>query len=72
MPMIVTSCQHCEEQQFQALSCVHYPMFSVVKLDLYIRLRALLMYDILARKKLRVRLAYILLCDVTASYLAVS
>ena len=37
MSMIVSSCQHCDEQQFQLLSCVHYSIFSVVKLDLFIR-----------------------------------
>ena len=37
MSMIVSSCQHCDEQQFQSLSCVHYSIFSVVKLDLFIR-----------------------------------
>ena len=37
MSMIVSSCQHCDEQQFQALSCVHYTIFLVVKLDLFIR-----------------------------------
>ena len=59
MPMIVSSCQHFGEQQFRTLSCVHYTIFSVVKLDVYIR--ALLLDHILARKKLLVRLAYILL-----------
>ena len=24
MPMIVSSCQHCDKQQFQTLLCVHY------------------------------------------------
>ena len=57
--MIVSSCQYCDEQQFQSLSCVHYTIFSVVKLDLFIR--ALTRDHILAlEKKLRVRLAYIL------------
>ena len=51
--------QHCDEQQFQTLSCVHYTIFSVVKLDLFIR--ALLLDRILVLEKLRVRLAYILL-----------
>ena len=37
MSIIVTNCQHCDEQQFQTLSCVHYTIFSVVKLDLFIR-----------------------------------
>ena len=59
MSTIVSSCQHCDEQQFQSLSCVHYTIFSVVKLDLFIR--ALIRDHILAlEKKLRRRLAYIL------------
>ena len=63
MSIIVCNCQHCDEQQFQTLSCVHYTIFSVVKLDLFIR--ALLLDRILALEKTtrtpRVRLAYILL-----------
>ena len=59
MSIIVYNCQHCDEQQFQTLSCVHYTIFSVVKLNLFIR--ALLLDRILALEKLRVRLAYILL-----------
>ena len=44
---------------FKTLSCVHYTIFRVVKLNLFIR--ALLLDRILAlKKKLRVRLAYIL------------
>ena len=58
MSIIVCNCQHCNEQQIQTLSCVHYTIFSVVKLDLFIR--ALLLDRILALEKLRVRLAYIL------------
>ena len=60
MSIIVSNCQHCDEQQFQTLSCVHYTIFPVVKLDLFIR--ALLLDRILALEKpnLRVRLAYIL------------
>ena len=41
--------QHCDEQQFQTVSCVHYTIFSVVKLDLFIR--ALLLDRILALEK---------------------
>ena len=41
--------QHCDEQQFQTLSCVHYTIFSVVKLDLFIR--GLLLDRILALEK---------------------
>ena len=37
MSIIVANCQHCDEQQFQTLACVHYVNFSVVKLDLFIR-----------------------------------
>ena len=37
MSIIVCNCQHCDEEQFQTLSCVHYTIFSVVKLDLFIR-----------------------------------
>ena len=37
MPMIVSTCQHRDGQQFHTLSCVHYSIFSVVKLDLFIR-----------------------------------
>ena len=49
MSIIASNCQHCDEQQFQTLSCVHYTIFSVVKLDLFIR--ALLLYRILALEK---------------------
>ena len=35
MSIIVSSGQHCYEQQFQTLACVHYTIFSVVKLDLF-------------------------------------
>ena len=37
MSMTVSSCQNCDEQQFQTLSCEHYTIFPVVKLDLFIR-----------------------------------
>ena len=46
MSIIVSNCQHCNKQQFQTLSCVHYTIFSVIKLDLFIR--ALLLDRILA------------------------
>ena len=49
MSIIVCNCQYCDEQQFQTLSCVHYTIFSVVKLDLFIR--ALLLDRILALEK---------------------
>ena len=39
MSLIVSNCQHCDEQQFQALSCAYtiYTIFLVVKFDLFIR-----------------------------------
>ena len=49
MSIIVSNCQHCDEQQFQTLSCVDYMIFSVVKLDLFIS--ALTLDHILAGKK---------------------
>ena len=49
MSMTVSSCQHCDEQQFQTLSCVHYTIFPIVKLDLFIR--ALTRGHILALEK---------------------
>ena len=49
MSISVSNCQHCDEQQFQTLSCVHYTILSVVKLDLFIR--ALLLDRILALEK---------------------
>ena len=56
--------QHCNEQQFQTLSCVHYTIFSVIKLDLFIR--ALLLDRILALEKTtrtpRVHFVYINVC----------
>ena len=48
MPMIVSGCQHCDEQQFQ-FPWVHYTISSVVMLDVF--LRALLQDNILALKK---------------------
>ena len=32
-PPLAVNCQHCDEQEFQTLSCVHYTIFSVVILD---------------------------------------
>ena len=49
MSIIVCNWQHCDEHQFQTLSCVHYTIFSVVKLDLLIQ--ALLLDRILALEK---------------------
>ena len=50
MSIIVSNCQHYDEQQFQTLSCVHYTIFSVVKLDLFIR-ALMLLERILALEK---------------------
>ena len=47
--MIVSNCQHCNEEQLQTLSCVDYTIFAVAKLDLFIR--ALLLDHILALAK---------------------
>ena len=55
---MVSNFQHYDEQQFQTLECVHYTIFSVVKLDLFVR--ALLLDRFPAMEKLRVRLMYIL------------
>ena len=49
MSIFVSNCHHCDKQQFQRLSCVHYTIFSVIKLDLFIR--ALLLDRILALEK---------------------
>ena len=61
MSIFVCTCQHCDEQQFETLSRVHYTIFSVVKLHLFIR--ALLLDRILALEKTtrtpRVHLVYI-------------
>ena len=49
MSIIVSNCQHCDEQQFRTLSCVHYTIFTVVKSDLFIR--ALLLDRILVTEE---------------------
>ena len=49
MSIIVFSYQHCDEQQFQTLSCAGCTIFSVIKLDLVIR--ALLLDYIFALEK---------------------
>ena len=49
MSIIVPNCQHCDEQQFRTLACVHYTIFSVVKSDLFVR--ALLLDCILVTEK---------------------
>ena len=48
--IIVSSCQHCDEQQFQTRSCALYTIFPVIKLDLVIQ--ALLLDYILALEKI--------------------
>ena len=58
MSIIVSNYQHCDEQQFQTLSCALYTFSSVTKLDLVIQ--ALLLDYIPALGKIRVRLACIL------------
>ena len=47
--IILSSYQHCDEQQFQTLSCALYTIFPVTKLDLVIQ--ALLLDDILALER---------------------
>ena len=68
MSIIVSNWQHCDEQQFRTLSCVHYTIFSVVKSDLFIR--ALLLDRILVTEKTtrtpRVHLVFI--CDRLLNY----
>ena len=49
MSIILSSYQHCDEQQFQTLSCALYTIFTVIKLDLFIQ--ALLLDYILALEK---------------------
>ena len=50
MSIIVSNFQHCDEQQFQTLPCVHYTIASVVKLDIFIR--ALLLDRIFALEEI--------------------
>ena len=52
--------QHCDEQQFQTLSCAHYTIFSIILIKLDLVIQALLLDYILALKKRRVRLACVL------------
>ena len=54
MSMIVSNCQHCDEQQFQTPVMCTLRLFSVVKLDLVIL--AFLLDRILALEKLRIHL----------------
>ena len=56
--IILSSYQHCDEQQFQTPSCAFYTIIPVLKLDLVIQ--ALLLDYILALAKIRVRLVCIL------------
>ena len=65
MSIIVSNCQHCDEQQFQTLSCVHaLDDFSVVKFIYSCEHDMLLdRIGLLHWKTLRVRLAYILFCN---------
>ena len=49
MPIIVSSYQHCDEQQLQTLLCTLHTLFSVINLDLIIQ--ALLLDYILALGK---------------------
>ena len=46
MSITVSNCQHCDKQQFRTLSWVHCTIFSVAKLNLF--MRALLLDGILA------------------------
>ena len=58
MSIIVSIVNFCSESQFQTLLCVHYTIFSVVKLDLLIR--SLLLDRILALEKTtRTRSCYV-------------
>ena len=50
MSIIICNCNHCQEQQFPTLSCVHYAIFSVVKLHFFIQALLLLLDRILTRK----------------------
>ena len=49
MSIILSSYQHCDEQQFQTLSSAPFTIFTVIKLDLFIQ--ALLLDYILALEK---------------------
>ena len=59
MSIILSSYQHCDEQQFQTLSCALHTIFTVLKLDLFIQ-ALLLDYFLVLDKKIRVRLACIM------------
>ena len=61
MSITVSNCQYCDDQQFRTLSWVYYTIFLVVNLDVFIRARAVIKSESCYGKKLRVRLAYILL-----------
>ena len=76
--MIVSMCQHCDEQQFRntvMCRCAPYTIFSVVKLDLCIRAQSVTRSHSTLKKPTRtppVRLAYILFyllaCSVVFDY----
>ena len=66
MSIIVSNCQYSDEQQFQTLACVHYTIFSVVKLDVFIR--AQFLDRILAPKKTTRIPRVHLVIDVTTFY----
>ena len=48
MSIIVSNFQHCDEQQVQTLSYVHYTIFSVVK---FIHVQSMLLDQIFAQEK---------------------
>ena len=58
MSIIVSKCQHCDEQQFQTLPCVYDFLGSQVR---FIHTSTVTGSDSCPGKKLRVLLAYILL-----------
>ena len=58
MSIILSSYQHCDEQQFQTLSCALYTIVPVLKLDLVIQ--HCYYITLLFWEKIRVRLACIL------------
>ena len=50
MPIILSSYQHCDEQQFQTPSCALYTIFPVTKLDVVIQALLLDYILVLERK----------------------
>ena len=61
MSIIVSNCQHCDEQQFQTLSCTCTLYDFLSSKVRCIHIRALLLDRILALDKIHARLAYIVL-----------